>query len=92
MLTVKNVHHFVILSHLYTTPPIVYTVPITRRNCDNEFSNFVLSEASSIDYYNVSVQYTDADSTNLQRRKVVRPSKVYCAQDTITQRQMDKWL
>lgn len=87
MLVVKNDHHFVILSHLYTTPPITYNVPATRRNSDTEFRNFGWREAGSTDYY-VSVQYTDVYSSHLQRGMVVRASKVYCAQDTITQRQM----
>jgi hypothetical protein len=57
------VHHFVILLHIYTTPPIRYTVPATRRNGDTEFRNFGLREAGSIDYYNVSVQYAAVYST-----------------------------
>lgn len=77
-----------VLSHLYTTPPIICNVPATRRNRDTEFRNFGLREAGSIDYYNVSVQYTDVYITNLQRGMGVRASKVYCAQDTITRRQM----
>jgi hypothetical protein len=80
----------VILSHLYTTAPIRYTVPATKRNNDTEIRNFGLREAGSIDYYNVSVQYADVYvySTNLQSGMVAIASKVYCAQDNITQRPM----